>query len=115
MSDDLRRLKELASKAAQECEEPSDWFDPELIDSTEPISSGQHARRFIADASSFVVLRLCEVAEKARQALIALEHARDYIGDDHVLGPPSAYVDCVNAIEALAPAIRHLIAPQEGS
>jgi hypothetical protein len=61
---DLSELKKLAEAAAHEGE--GDWFDPELVESDEPILSTRKARRFIAAASPEVVLRLIAVAEAAK-------------------------------------------------
>jgi hypothetical protein len=55
-----------------------------------------------------------KVMEALRQAQIAMEHARDYIGDDGVFGPPSVYTDCVAAIDLTTEALALLRSQVQG-
>lgn len=61
----LTQLEDLARAAAAEAEGEGDWFDPELIESREPISSAPAARRMIAALSPQTVLALLAVCKAA--------------------------------------------------
>jgi hypothetical protein len=61
---DLQELRRLAEEAATECDVESDWFDADLIESEEMISSSRKARRFIAAMTPHMAMRLIMLADR---------------------------------------------------
>lgn len=61
---DLQRLRQLAEDAAEENDVESDWFCPDLIESSEPILSSRKARRFIAAMTPQMAMRLIALADR---------------------------------------------------
>ena len=63
----MQELYRLAKEAAEENDVESDWFDPNLIESDEPVSSSRKARRFVAAMTPQEAMRLIVLAERASQ------------------------------------------------
>lgn len=63
----LDRLEEAARAASAECDEPGDWFSPDLLDSDEPIHSTRKARAYIAALSPDVALAVIAVCRAAKE------------------------------------------------
>jgi hypothetical protein len=61
----LSEIEAAAREASEEAD--GDWFDPDLIESAEPILSSAKARRHIAATSPEAVLALVAVAKAAME------------------------------------------------
>jgi hypothetical protein len=62
MNPDYAELRRLAKEAAEECGPESDWFDPELVESIDPVHSSSKARRFTAAMTPHMAMRLLALA-----------------------------------------------------
>jgi hypothetical protein len=69
MNPDYAELRRLAKEAAEECGPESDWFDPDLIESGQPVNSSLKARRFTAAMTPHMAMRLLRLADRFSEDL----------------------------------------------